>query len=80
MTTEELQNLYKHDKNFRDSVNLYKQQVEDKTSELYDLYKHDPDFKSYVDLWAKNHDLSIYEVFRFNILQEYAKWLKENRK
>jgi hypothetical protein len=50
------------------------------TDELYELYKRDPDFKSYVDLWAKNHDLSIYEVFRFIILQEYAKWLKENKK
>lgn len=50
------------------------------TDELYDLYKRDPDFKQYVDLWAKNHDLSIYEVFRFKTLQEYAKWLKENKK
>ena len=80
MTTEELQNLYKRDKNFRDSVNLYKQQVEDETSELYDLYKRDPDFAEYVDKWAHNHNLSIFEVFRFNILKEYAKWLKENKK
>ena len=50
------------------------------TDELYDLYKRDPNFKEYVDKWAKNHDISIYEVFRFNILQEYAKWLKENKK
>lgn len=45
--------------------------------DLYELYQSDEDFKEYVDKWAKNHDLSIYEVFRFNILQEYAKWLKE---
>lgn len=50
------------------------------TDELYELYQSDEDFKEYVDKWAKNHDLSIYEVFRFNILQEYAKWLKEARK
>ena len=50
------------------------------TDELYDLYKRDPDFKEYVDKWAKNHDLSIYEVFRFKTLQEYARWLKENKK
>jgi len=48
--------------------------------EYYDLYKRDPDFKEYVDKWAKNHDLSIFEVFRFNLLQEYAKYLKEGKK
>lgn len=50
------------------------------TDELYNLYRENDDFKRYVDLWAKNHDLSIYEVFRFNILQEYAKWLKEQNR
>lgn len=50
------------------------------TDELYTLYETDPDFKEYVDKWAHNHDLSIFEVFRFNILQEYAKWLKEVKK
>ena len=50
------------------------------TDELYNLYQQDPDFHRYVDLWAKNHDLSIFEVFRFNILQEYAKWIKEQKK
>ena len=50
------------------------------SEELYDLYQRDADFKEYVDKWAKNHDLSIFEVFRFNILGEYAKWLKENKK
>lgn len=49
------------------------------TDELYDLYKRDPDFAEYVDKWAKNHNLSIFEVFRMNILGEYAKWLKENK-
>lgn len=50
------------------------------TDELYDLYKRDPDFAKYVDKWAHNHNLSIFEVFRFDILKEYAKWLKENKK
>lgn len=50
------------------------------TDELYNLYQQDKDFKEYVDKWAQNHDLSIYEVFRFNILQEYAKWLREVKK
>jgi hypothetical protein len=50
------------------------------TDELYTLYREDADFKEYVDKWAHNHDLSIYEVFRFNILREYAKWLKEKKK
>lgn len=50
------------------------------SDELYDLYKRDADFKEYVDKWAKNHDLSIFEVFRFNLLQEYAKYLKEVKK
>ena len=49
------------------------------TDELYALYHEDKDFKEYVDKWAKNHDLGIFEVFRFNILQEYAKWLRENK-
>ena len=50
------------------------------TDEYYDLYKRDAAFKEYVDKWAKNHDLSIFEVFRFNLLQEYAKYLKEGKK
>ena len=50
------------------------------SEELYDLYQRDPDFKEYVDKWAKNHDLSIWEVFRMNILKEYAKWLREVKK
>ena len=50
------------------------------TEELYTLYQEDADFKEYVDKWAKNHDLSIYEVFRFDILKGYAKWLKEVKK
>ena len=49
------------------------------TDELYALYHEDSDFKGYVDKWAKNHDLGIFEVFRFNILQEYANWLGENK-
>lgn len=49
------------------------------TDELYTLYQEDEDFKTYVDLWAKNHDLSIFEVFRFSILREYEKWLKEQK-
>ena len=49
------------------------------TDELYALYHEDSDFKGYVDRWAKNHSLSIFEVFRLNILQEYAKWVRENK-
>ena len=49
------------------------------TDELYTLYQEDDDFHEYVDKWAANHDLSIYEVFRFNILQEYAKYCKEKK-
>ena len=47
--------------------------------DLYTLYKDDPDFKQYVDEWSRNHDLSIFEIFRFDILKEYAKWLKEQK-
>ena len=49
------------------------------TDELYELYKSDPDFKHYVDAWCQKHDLSIFEAFRMHILQEYSKWLKENK-
>ena len=50
------------------------------SEELYEFYQSDKDFKEYVDKWAKNHNLSIFEVFRFSILREYAKWLKEKKK
>ena len=49
------------------------------TDELYTLYKDDADFKRYVDEWSRNHHLSIFEIFRFDILREYAKWLKEQK-
>lgn len=48
--------------------------------EYYDLYKRDADFKEYVDKWCKKHDLGIFEAFRLNVLQEYAKYLKEGKK
>ena len=50
------------------------------SDELYDLYKRDPAFKHYVDAWCQTHNLSIFEAFTRNILREYAKWLKENKK
>lgn len=49
------------------------------TDELYSLYKDDADFKRYVDEWSRNHNLTIFEIFRFDILREYAKWLKEQK-
>lgn len=48
--------------------------------ELYELYQKDKDFKEYVDKWCHNHDLSIFEAFNFNILREYAKYVKEKNK
>lgn len=50
------------------------------TDELYTLYKDDVDFKRYVDEWSRNHNLTIFEIFHFDILREYAKWLKEQKK
>ena len=50
------------------------------TNELYELYKTDADFKEYVDRWCKNHNLSVDEAFTFNILREYAKYVKEKNK
>lgn len=50
------------------------------TDELYNLYKQDEDFKHYVDAWCAKHNIGIFEAFRMNILQEYGKWLKENKK
>ena len=47
--------------------------------ELYDLYKRDDDFKHYVDEWCRNHNLNKEQVFEFNILREYAKFLKERK-
>lgn len=51
-----------------------------KSDEYYDLYKHDADFKEYVDRWCKNHDLGLFEALAMNLLQEYAKYLKEGKK
>lgn len=48
--------------------------------ELYELYQKDKDFKEYVDKWCHNHDLSIFEAFNFNILREYAKYVKEKNR
>lgn len=45
--------------------------------ELYSLYQTDKSFKEYVDHWCRKHDLGIFEAFRLNILQEYAKYVKE---
>ena len=50
------------------------------TDELYTLYQNDKSFKEYVDKWCKKHDLGIFEAFRLNVLQEYAKFLKEGKK
>lgn len=50
------------------------------TDELYDLYKRDPDFKHYCDEWCRKHNMSIFEIFNYNILREYAKYLKERKK
>lgn len=47
------------------------------TDELYDLYKRDSDFKHYCDEWCRNHKLEKEQVFEFNILKEYAKYLRE---
>lgn len=49
------------------------------SEELYELYKSDDDFKHYVDSWCRKHNLSIWEAFRFNLLQEYAKFIKEKK-
>jgi hypothetical protein len=56
------------------------EEKEEMTEELYDLYKRDPDFKRYVDKWCEVHHLSIFEAFRINILQEYGKWLKSQKR
>lgn len=48
--------------------------------ELRTLYKTDADFRHYVDEWSRNHNLTKEQIFEFDILREYAKWLKENRK
>lgn len=53
---------------------------DDMTDELYNLYKQDEDFKRYVDEWCKARNVSIFEAFRLNILQEYGKWIKEVKK
>ena len=50
------------------------------SEELYGLYEHDPDFKRYVDEWCRKHDLKKEQVFELNVLKEYEKWLKENKK
>ena len=50
------------------------------TDELYTMYRENDDFKGYVDRWCKNRDRNIYEAFRFVLVKEYAKLLKEQKK
>lgn len=50
------------------------------SEELYTLYQEDADFKEYVDRWCKQHNLSIFEAFQFNLIREYAKYVKEGKK
>ena len=50
------------------------------TNELQELYETDKDFKRYVDERCRNHSMSPAEVFEFNILKEYAKYIKEAKK
>lgn len=44
------------------------------------LYENDPDFKRYVDEWVRNHNLEPEQIFCFNILREYADYLRESKK
>lgn len=45
--------------------------------ELQELYKTDDEFREYVNRWCKNHNLSVDEAFNFNLLREYARYIKE---
>jgi hypothetical protein len=54
--------------------------VEKMTDELYLMYKEDPDFQEYIDKWCRTSDLSIFEAFRLKMVQEYAQWLKEQKR
>lgn len=46
-------------------------------NELYELYQKDKDFKEYVDKWCKSHGLEVEQAFNFDILREYARYVKE---
>lgn len=47
------------------------------SEELKKLYENDQDFRHYVDEWCRNHKLEKEQVFEFNILKEYAKYVRE---
>ena len=50
------------------------------TDELYDLYQTNEDFKHYVDAWCQKNNQGIFEAFRYKMVAEYAKCLKEAHK
>lgn len=50
------------------------------SKELKELYETDADFKEYVDRFCAIHNLTVEEAFDFNLLREYARYIKENKK
>lgn len=48
--------------------------------ELLELYESDADFKEYVDRFCQIHNLDIEDAFEFNLLREYARYIKENKR
>ena len=50
------------------------------SEELKKLYENDQEFRHYVDEWCRNHKLEKEQVFEFNILKEYAKYVREAKK
>lgn len=48
--------------------------------ELLTLYNQDKDFAHFVDAYKIKHNLSLRDALDHNILREYAKYVRENKK
>lgn len=48
--------------------------------EMYELYKNNKDFQAYVDKFRFFRNLGIFEALQFKVVQEYAKYLTEQRR
>ena len=45
--------------------------------ELQNLYDTNIDFKMYVNAWLRKTGIELWEAFKLNMIQEYAKLVKE---
>lgn len=83
---EELMHEYRNAKMYGEffglkiALEILKKGRKNMNKELNELYQNDEDFKRYCDEWCRKHNTKASELFDQDILREYAKWLKEQKK